>query len=393
MARSGYRFRFTKGGLFFLLLSAFVFMGAYNTDVNLLMLICATMLTFFGVSLAAPFRVLRKLRVRRARPAEAYAGEPFKVRLRVGNPRWFAARSIAAEDAILMGGVTVLRPRSWLDRAPGRRESTMSYLAQLPRRGVYTCRGPTLSTRFPFGLHGGARVWSDEEELLVFPPRGRLRAGMTLRVGRSRFPVGSTLRRGAGEEEFRSLREFAAGDNPRRIHWRTTARLGKPYVREMEWTRESSLLIMVDTSAPDDATDGLDRLDAALSFAVEVTRRVIQAGGVVRFAAYGPEPVVVDRVVEFRQLRSLLEAMARLAPAPERSVAQLVAEKDVGFARSGGRLAVLLDSRAEAALRRKLGSAAIETYVVGSPAFSDLFELTRPGEAEGVFRAAGSGER
>jgi uncharacterized protein (DUF58 family) len=39
------------------------------------------------------------------------------------------------------------------------------------------------------------------------------------------------LRRFGGEREFESLREYAAGDDVRRVDWKAFARRGKPMVR------------------------------------------------------------------------------------------------------------------------------------------------------------------
>ena len=49
-------------------------------------------------------------------------------------------------------------------------------------------------------------------------------------------PPGSI--RHCGSMAFSSLREYAPGDDPRQIHWRTTARLGRLVVREHVDTNE-----------------------------------------------------------------------------------------------------------------------------------------------------------
>jgi len=42
------------------------------------------------------------------------------------------------------------------------------------------------------------------------------------------------------------VREYKIGDEPRRIHWRSTARLGKPMVREQEGQRSSVVVLVLD---------------------------------------------------------------------------------------------------------------------------------------------------
>ncbi len=49
--------------------------------------------------------------------------------------------------------------------------------------------------------------------------------------------------------DFDDFREYSAGDEPRFIDWKVTARTGTPYVRKFYEEREQVLLLAVDTSA------------------------------------------------------------------------------------------------------------------------------------------------
>lgn len=48
--------------------------------------------------------------------------------------------------------------------------------------------------------------------------------------------------------DFDDLREYVAGDEPRFIDWKVTARMGSPYVRKFREDRELSLMLVVDIS-------------------------------------------------------------------------------------------------------------------------------------------------
>jgi uncharacterized protein (DUF58 family) len=82
--------------------------------------------------------------------------------------------------------------------------------------------GPVLvSTRFPFGLFEKGREQEVPATLVVHPvrvpaPPARVRA----RPGDGERPE---PRPGSGAE-FHSLRDFRAGDDPRAVHWRSSAR-------------------------------------------------------------------------------------------------------------------------------------------------------------------------
>jgi len=86
----------------------------------------------------------------------------------------------------------------------------------------------------------------DAEEILRRLRRIELRAKLvadTMLAGRyrSRF-------RGEGME-FEDVREYAYGDDVRRIHWQVTARMGRAYVKEFVEERELLLALMVDVSS------------------------------------------------------------------------------------------------------------------------------------------------
>jgi uncharacterized protein (DUF58 family) len=54
--------------------------------------------------------------------------------------------------------------------------------------------------------------------------------------------------RGAGLE-FETVREYVEGDDPRKIDWNVTARMGRPYVKTFVEEREQTVLFLLDLSA------------------------------------------------------------------------------------------------------------------------------------------------
>lgn len=49
--------------------------------------------------------------------------------------------------------------------------------------------------------------------------------------------------------DFDDFREYLAGDEPRFIDWKVTARMGSPYVRTFREEREQALILLIDASA------------------------------------------------------------------------------------------------------------------------------------------------
>src|SRR5690606_33052987 len=77
-------------------------------------------------------------------------------------------------------------------------------------------------------------------------------------------------RRGAFPDEFEKLRSFRYGDNPRMIHWRTSARQNSLMVREYHEIRDRDLLVLLDLDADPTREEELLRVELAVSFAATV---------------------------------------------------------------------------------------------------------------------------
>src|SRR4029079_956634 len=90
----------------------------------------------------------------------------------------------------------------------------------------------------PFGMCELQRSFSAKDTLIVTPPVHRLPsaqlAGEWTGSGESRARSVAS----AGEDDA-ATREYHQGDDLRRVHWRSTARLGPPLVRRQGQTGES----------------------------------------------------------------------------------------------------------------------------------------------------------
>ena len=98
------------------------------------------------------------------------------------------------------------------------------------------------------------------------------------------------------EAEVHGLRDYRAGDSPRRIHWKATARRNRLTVREYEDAAPPRLLLVVDPWLPDrpKAVDH-DRLEAVMSLAAGVCKEWRrEAGARLALVIAGPTPVAID---------------------------------------------------------------------------------------------------
>jgi uncharacterized protein (DUF58 family) len=98
------------------------------------------------------------------------------------------------------------------------------------------------------------------------------------------------------EAEVHGLRDYRAGDSPRRVHWKATARRNRLTVREYEDAAPPRLLVVVDPWIPAKPKPmDRQRLEAAISLAAGIVREWRRgAGARLSLVLAGPKPVAVD---------------------------------------------------------------------------------------------------
>jgi uncharacterized protein (DUF58 family) len=268
------RFPPTREGWWFLGGTLLVGVAAINGGINLLFLIFGMMLSLIIVSGVLSELCLRSLEVRRRLPSNIHAGTPFLMGIAVRNEKKkIPTFSLEVED--LLEGKAVERRCYYLKLPAGRMQET-AYKHTLGRRGRHRFTGFRISTRFPFGFIRKSRDIESPADVLVYPalvpvPETIIRAGLA-EAGRNQTP--SRTRSG----DFHGLREFRTGDDPRDVHWRTSARRGRLVVRECEEeTGRTVLLVLENPRALPDA-EVAKAFEAAVSLAASVALALLKKG-------------------------------------------------------------------------------------------------------------------
>jgi uncharacterized protein (DUF58 family) len=150
----------------------------------------------------------------------------------------------------------------------------LDVMTEIPthRRGVHQIGPWQLERHDPFGLAVGRRTSDDVGSVIVHP-----------RVVPLAGPYGAmhivendaVLRRVASDplSGFVSLREYVQGDDPRLIHWMTTARMGTLMLREHVELRRPEFTVVLDASADVSTPEGFEEMvDVAASVAVHAIR-------------------------------------------------------------------------------------------------------------------------
>lgn len=167
---------------------------------------------------------------------------------------------------------------------PAGEAARVAYRVPTGRRGRYSLGPARLSVLDPFGFARRRFGAGDLGEITVCPRVHEIRAPIAAAGRRptSSSPAPRFRAPALDGEEFLTLRAYEVGDDLRRIHWRTTARLGDLVVRQDEAQWQPRTVVLLDTRAS-------EHDDASFELAVEVV-----ASLVVRLARSGTPFEVVN---------------------------------------------------------------------------------------------------
>jgi uncharacterized protein (DUF58 family) len=317
-------FRFPIIALPWALATAFVLLIGWFRNINLLLLLGYLLAAVPLLNALAAGRPLRGLRARRRITQPVYAGLPCAASVRITAPGG-ARLGVRVED------VGPAHRLSWFaDRLERDGRSFRGHVV-LSQRGRYRW-GPVLaSSGYPFGLVYRRKELAPAEEVMVLPRLGRLHRGPFRRLlwsaasdpdRRWRRP----RRHAAAQEQFHGLRPFRPGDNPRSVHWRTSARRGEWMVREFEDLPGENLLLVFDPAV--DAGDDQDAFEAAVSLAATITAewRGDRGGRLIAVVA-GEDPAILDGPSGSAHVRRVLEQLAVVEPLSSDATSAVLLER------------------------------------------------------------------
>lgn len=196
----------------------------------------------FGIVIAGavlPGIGLRGLEIRRRVPANCRSGDRVAVALDIRN------RS-RAPRALIEGGDTLFAGRPFfIEQIAAGDSAELRYEVEAGRRGIYRGGTVDLRTGAPLGIRNARRRVEVESAIVVHPKWVHIPSFPLLESASTPHEVLHERRRGTGME-FYGIREYRSGDSFRHVHWRSSARTGRLYVREFEEQFASRLGVLID---------------------------------------------------------------------------------------------------------------------------------------------------
>ncbi|MFJ4219188.1 DUF58 domain-containing protein [Curtobacterium luteum] len=226
----------------------------------------ALLVVVAAVALIGRSRLLVRMRLPQHRVA---VGDPAAVVVTAENPGRLPSVPSTVEVPVGVGLVDVAIPAI---AAKGTFEQEVP--VPTTRRGVLDV-GPVTGVRAdPVGLVRREVVWTAREQVIVHP---RTIAIPSTSTGLVRDLEGqATTDLSPADIAFHAIREYMPGDDPRTIHWKSTAKSGALMVRQFEDTRRSHLVVALASSRAEFA-DG-DEFELAVSAAASLGTRAIRDG-------------------------------------------------------------------------------------------------------------------
>lgn len=146
------------------------------------------------------------------------------------------------------------------------------------KRGRYQLGPLRVSNLDPFGLFRREREFGGIEPVLVFPRAHEL---PEFRIPPSELSGDSSARRRAYNvtPQVASIRDYAPGDSLSRVHWNSSARLGKLMSKEFDLGRAAEVWIVVDLDRNVQAGELEESTDEyGVSIAASLAKRHVESG-------------------------------------------------------------------------------------------------------------------
>ncbi len=366
-------FQLTREGIYWLLITAVLLGVGFFKSINLLMLLGYLMLAIVACNALLAGRKLHRLRARRRLAEPVFARSPCLVEILLENPQRGGVPAVRVEDR---GPDHAL---AWFtDRLERRGERTLHGEVVLPKRGRYLWEPLLAVSGYPLGLARRRALLTPALEVIVLPALGRLHRGRLRRYLRGADPLRDRTRlrpqrHPGAQAEFHGLRGYRAGDSPRLIHWRTSARCGELMVREFEDLPGENLLLVFDPTLPPGSNPLVFERAVSLVATIcwEWGRR---AGERLLLAVGGLQPTLLDGLTTPRHVRQVLELLALQEPTAATDSRGLLASLQIGRLPSAAVLIVgiganRLAGMLEQKLRRPVGylNAAMELDFYEAP--------------------------
>ncbi len=375
-----------------------VVLAMYSTILprnNVAMLLFA-ILALCLMDFLAGFLLRPKLKISRRIPERVRAGSEMEALYILRNQRRLPAWDIALDPGLPAKCLWLLGSPPSIAYAPGKGEVRFNCRMLVRRRGVFTLPKPLAESSFPFGLFRFSCRSGLAQTLIAHPAFRRLDS-LRLPGGPRLQKLGMAAVSKVGESmEFHGCREFRTGDDPRKMHWLGTARMGEPVVKEFQEERLNRVALILDThcakpglvqryvkGGPDAAS--LEAFEAAVSLTAAIAEHLARGEFIIDLFATGGKSWRFRGGRSLAQLDDIFDILSCVEPSYDESFELVDAALLEEVSSIGAVIAVMTeaDAKAESFCRRIAESGSgIRSLLVSRKQAPDWAEAIAPEDVE-----------
>ena len=203
------------------------------------------------------------------------------------------------------------------------------------KRGVYTLGPLRVRGIDPFGIFRQEKEYLRVQTVVVYP--------RALNLPKFTIPAAELSGDASQRQRFSfttphasSVREYEYADNMNRIHWPSTARLGKLMVKEFDPGQSSNIWIFVDLDRYVQAGEDEESTDEyAVSIAASVAKKYLEGGYPVGLVAYGDKKYLLPAETGPGQMDRIMELLAISKSEGEVPLEEALPKEESLFSRYG----------------------------------------------------------
>jgi len=302
-----------KASTYFALATALLFLGLLLRDWQIAILVLPLASLFFLTNVwGLPERVKLELK-HQIVPSESFGEEDIRIQITVSNKTSDQLRSVEVNDHF-PGDIKLDSGASRVLTQLGAYENLdLNIGFHSPIRGHYWIGPLVARVQDTFGFYlveerAGAEILS------IMPRPERIR-GAELRPRHLGPWPGTIPAKTLGHgTEFYSMRDYVAGDDPKRINWKASAKRSRLIVNEMEAERVTDVMIVLDTDVSFYETTEAELFERGVRAAASMASLLLRQGNRVGLILQGEERGVVSPAFGKKHERNILFLLAAAKP-------------------------------------------------------------------------------
>lgn len=257
-------------------------------------------------------------------------GQVAQATVRMASRSMFTKLWLQVEDKTDMPGL----PARTIVTVPAKSNRNWKIGIPCERRGSFTVGPVTVTTGDPFGLFRFGREYGEPRTVLVLPRAEELPYFWS---PIAQLPGDGIVRKRTHyvTPNASGIREYYPGDSLNRIHWPSTARLGRLMVKTFEMDPTSNIWVVLDMDAAPQAGEGNDSTEEyAVRIATSLANHFLQADRLLGLMAHGREKLMLDPARGSKQYGRILETLAMARADGQASISEVLASEARTFGRN-----------------------------------------------------------